>query len=327
MVIIPKGKAIITNLNGYYLKLDRLIEHYQGEVGSGEIFFSSSTGEGILYFDQHEVLEGYLQEKGKEISGKPAVKYLMNLPENVNFSVSIYALDEEDIYFWLYIPSAKLLHDNLSSEFTDLEGLVKKMTTEKLTGYIDIAINSGKANANLFFKNGRIFEDSYSWESPATGTSRKSMAALLTKTKELGGTFKVYQIAVNSKPVSEEPEPPPETSSTDVIPMLSNLLNVLERTANASPKRNGNFATILKKKFLEKADKYSFLDPFADEIQYTGSKLKFTGQADNRELIEAITACVKEMNKEHGLQKQFLKELVPWVTKFKKEIKQYSIKL
>ena len=39
MVIIPREKPIIENLNIYYLDVKKLLEHYQGEVGSGGVFF------------------------------------------------------------------------------------------------------------------------------------------------------------------------------------------------------------------------------------------------------------------------------------------------
>ena len=39
MIIIPKEKPVVEKLNSYYLKLDRLLEHYRGELDSGCIYF------------------------------------------------------------------------------------------------------------------------------------------------------------------------------------------------------------------------------------------------------------------------------------------------
>ena len=52
MVIIPKEKPIIENLNIYYLDVRKLLEHYQGEVGSGGIYFEGHTAEGVIFFDK-----------------------------------------------------------------------------------------------------------------------------------------------------------------------------------------------------------------------------------------------------------------------------------
>lgn len=325
MVIIPRGKPVLSNLNSYYLKLEQLLEHFQGELGSGEIYFHSSKGKGILYFDQHEVLEGYYQQKGKNLSGKTAIKFLLNPPKDHNFSINIHMMDEEEIYFWLLIPSAALLYDNLSSEFTDLEGLVKKMAAEKLTGYIEIAIGKEKAHAILFFKNGQISEDYYSWEPQALGINRKAMAVLLKKTKTLGGTFKVYQISMNRASNTAQSAPTDQKQNEDVLPMLSELLQQLEKSVNSSQKASGSFSTLLRKKFLQKADTYTYLDPFAGEFEYTSKGIIFHGSAEEKQLVKAVTECVIEMAGELGIQPQVKRDLAPWMEKYEKEIRRYAI--
>jgi hypothetical protein len=108
MVIIPRGKQIAKSLNSYYLKIDNLLEHYQGELGSGGIFFSSSAGKGVLFFDQDEILSGYYQNRNEELVGKEAIGFLLNPPSHQNFSVSVYAIDPEDVYYWTSIPGAKM---------------------------------------------------------------------------------------------------------------------------------------------------------------------------------------------------------------------------
>ena len=35
MVVIPKQQPVLENLNIYYLDVRKLLEHFQGEIGSG----------------------------------------------------------------------------------------------------------------------------------------------------------------------------------------------------------------------------------------------------------------------------------------------------
>ena len=56
MIVIPKENPIIGNLNSYYVQIERLIEHFQGEVGCGCLYFKSLSSEGILFFDKDEIL-------------------------------------------------------------------------------------------------------------------------------------------------------------------------------------------------------------------------------------------------------------------------------
>ena len=63
MIIIPEKKPVVQNLNSYYLDIKRLIEHYQGELGSGGIYFKSSFAEGAIFFDEDTILNGTFQNK------------------------------------------------------------------------------------------------------------------------------------------------------------------------------------------------------------------------------------------------------------------------
>lgn len=49
MIIIPKEKPAITNMNSYYLDMQKLIEHYQGELGAGVVYFKAPTMQCALF--------------------------------------------------------------------------------------------------------------------------------------------------------------------------------------------------------------------------------------------------------------------------------------
>jgi hypothetical protein len=163
MIVIPKGKPVLTNLNTYYLKIRNLIEHFQGELGSGGIFFTSNAGKGVLFFDEFDVVSGYIQNRDGELSGQPAIEFLLDPPSGYNYLVNIHAMEPEDVYYWTQISSAQVIYDNLSSEFTDISALIQKLKMERLTGYIDVSMKSGGARGMLFMLNGQIVGDFLSW--------------------------------------------------------------------------------------------------------------------------------------------------------------------
>jgi hypothetical protein len=43
MVVIPRQQPVLENLNIYYLNVRKLLEHFQGEIGSGGVFFKSAV--------------------------------------------------------------------------------------------------------------------------------------------------------------------------------------------------------------------------------------------------------------------------------------------
>jgi hypothetical protein len=200
------------------------------------------------------------------------------------------------------------------------------MATEKLTGYIDIAISHGNDRGLLFFQNGSMVGDSLSWEGKAGGDSRKQ---LVMRTKKYGGVFTVYQITMNLAPPVEEELPqeePPQKGASDCIPMLNSLLYVLERVVVANRKVK-SFNTLLKKKFIEKADTYVFLDPFAGEFEYENNQISFAGEAADKDLVAGVTECVRELSDDIGVHSQLVHTLSPWYQKYRRQIEEFDVKL
>jgi len=324
MIIIPREKPVIENLNSYYLDIRKLFEHYQGELGSGGIHFKSTSEEGIIFFDKDELLSGVFQGKEGEIRGKEAVDGLIEETAEHNFAISVYSIELSKVYFWSNIPAAEEIYRDLSTEFTDLNKLVKKMGTEKLTGYIEVSINDVEDSGLIFYIDGEIIGGSYSWGKGEVNVSKESQDLLIRKTKELGGVFNVSRIFLtDAKAASGSPES--REISTRVISLLEELLGIFKRIVTFDRNIKTNFSTMLKKKLMEKAEKYSFLDPFVAEFEYSGDKITFTGDAKDKELANGIIEVVKELADELGLPEQLMEEIKPWSQKYSKEIAEFDL--
>ena len=344
MVIIPKKKAIFENLNSYYVNILKLIEHFQGEVGAGSIFFKSRSLEGVIFFDKDNILNGFYIHKNGDIIGTATVDQLIEDASSSNCSLSLYRIDPEKIYFWSQIHEAKRIYSNLSSEFTELGRLINKMSIEKLTGYFDVTLGEGKEGGLLFFRNGENLGGAYSWGNGELDSTEESLKQLLEKSKAMGGVFHVNKIEVPrenriarenpSIDEAEEKQSQEEAVGTGFMPDMSNvvymleaLLNILERIVQGRKSIKDNFTTLLKKKFVEKAYKYDFLDPFAAEFEYINQKITFFGDAPPNELAEGITEAVRELSRELEIKEQFGKETRAWSDKYAKELRQLGVTL
>ncbi len=328
MIILPKEKPVIQGLNTYYLNVRRLIEHCQGELGCGGVHFHSASGEGVIFFDKDDILNGLFQGKdGDLLKGKTAVEKLLATVDEFNFTVNVYTIEPEKAYFWANIPSAEVIYKDLSTEFTDLEGLIKKMASEKLTGYIEVSIKDGEESGLIFLIDGRIIGGSYSWAQGELNGSPESRNELVGKTKKLGGTFHVSRIsALKTRPAPKSDAGPADTlGEEDVIVPLQELLELFERTVRAGRFHKGDFNTALKKKFMEKADTYSFLDPFAGDFEYANGTIRFSGKASGEELLRGVTGSVKELAEELGAWSRLSQEIGPWAEKYGSLLSRYGI--
>ncbi|MGD9211744.1 MAG: hypothetical protein PVI90_13240 [Desulfobacteraceae bacterium] len=327
MFVIPKGKPVLTNLNTYYLNIKNLIEHFQGELGSGGIFFSSTAGKGVLFFDEFDVVNGYIQNRDGELVGQSAIEFLLDPPAGYNYLVSIHSMEPEDVYFWTQISTAQVMYDNLSSEFTDIGALIQKLKMERLTGYIDVSIKRGGARGTLFMRNGQIVGDSLSWINIKSNMGTNAQKELISKVKAEGAVFRVFKISgKKTKSKVESPVQAESSASLDqILIMLGELLAVLEDTVSINKRYAVKFGTILKKKWVEMADQYPFLDPFAGELNYKDKKLEFYGEANSQELVAAIVRAAAEIVVALGLQRHFSERLESWKIKYNEQIRKLGI--
>jgi hypothetical protein len=242
-----------------------------------------------------------------------------------NFSVNIYEISPEEVYYWASIPTAEQIYKDLSTEFTDLEGLVKKMGSEKLTGFIDVSIGDGKEMGLIFLINGKIMGGSYSWGNGSPSPSKKNQDLLIHKTKELGGSFNVCRIPLTNSETDSEPDLAKSKHLVTPIEFLEELLRTFEKAVRLKRKRRTDFQKLLKQKLVEHAEQYAFLDPFAGEFEYVEHKITFSGQASDQNLVEGVFAVVKEMAQELGLLPALIENLDSWSDKYSEELAFYDI--
>lgn len=326
MVVIPRQQPVLENLNIYYLNVRKLLEHFQGEIGTGGVHFKSHAAEGVIFFDQNELLSGFLQDRDTEIRGQEAIERLLGGGDDYNFSVNIYEISTEEVYYWASIPVAEKIYKDLSTEFTDLEGLIKKMSSEKLTGYIDVSIGNGSETGLLFLVNGKIMGGSYSWANGSPSLSKENQDLLIQKTKDLGGSFNVCRIPLTKSIEDGEPDTEEGPQHTkEAIEILEELLAIFEKVVRLQSKKRFDFQKLLKQKLVECADRYAFLDPFAGEFEYRGHKITFSGQASDQNLVGAVFAVVKETAQELGLMSLLIENLDTWSVKYSEELAKYDI--
>ena len=326
MVIIPKESPVIENLNTYYLDVTKLIEHYQGEIGAGGIYFKSATAQGVIYFDPDDILNGYYGDKDGELFGDDAVDLLMGTDHGYNFNIAIYYLTQEDVYFWSSLPTSERVYKDLSTEFTDLEGLIKKMSTEKLTGYIDVSIDNGRDQGLVFISNGEIIGGSFSWGKGDPSHTKEDIKLLIEKTKKSGGVFQVSKMPIAKEENSASGAPNSSELSGGVLKMLEEFMSIFETLYVSLKSKDADFNSLLRKKFVDNADRFSFLDPFADEFEFVDRKISFTGNAGDEELAQGIIISVKEITEELDLENDFKVYLESWLKKYARKLDQLGIK-
>jgi hypothetical protein len=316
-LLLPVDTPRYLDLNSYYMDVPKFIGHFRENNFTGCIHFRSHQAEAVLYYDQDEILNTlFTDQKGSE-SGDEAISALINSTKQVNYLISIYDIHPKKIYFWANLTIADPLYKDLNAEFTDLEGLIKKMASEKLIGYIEVVL-PGNQGGFILFHGGTVMSKTYNWENDVLVPTSHGLDTLVRKSRESGGTFHVKRVAPETQQNREQ-------IVLNTLAMIEDLLQITEEVIGSNRKFRGKFDTLLRKKFLDKSERFGCLDPFLCEFQYENRKASFDGNAAPGELARGVFEAVAELGVELGLTKQLGTRLTPWAAKNSRKINSIGV--
>ncbi len=306
IIVIPKTEPVIENLHSCYVDVRKLIEHYQGEIGCGGILLWAPAAEGVIFFDKDGLLDGAFKSPEQTLIGCNAVEYLAESGPACNFRISVFRLSARAVYYWASIPAAEIGERDLIAEALDLDGLIERLGSERVSGYV--AATDGSREAAIFFDNGRIIGGVYPWSdgdfSPLSGHPVK----FVLWCKDRNALCRVGRLPVSLVNGSGAASAGFEA---DTFAMLEELIGQTEEVLTVNRVQPG-FDRRLKQKLLAKAERFPFLDPFAGEFEFSNQKIRFSGDTPLRELVEALTETVTELAAEAGAEGIFRERLESW---------------
>ena len=251
---------------------------------------------------------------------------IRNLKVN-NFMVSVYQIEPDKFHFWANLNYAEDFCCDLNPDAAALEGLIKRMNAENLTGYIDVAITGSPDHGLIFFNNGNIIGITCPWKQDESSDTRQNLQHLILKTKNSGASFNVKRIDLSRFQNIADPSANVAHPSGDGVALLQILLSTLEELITAEQRIKTDFDTLLKKKFFEKADIYEFLDPFAAEVQYANGKFEFTGDTPLPKIVKGVSESILELADDMGLLSLLKQKLDPLKKQYLDEITRFGIKI
>jgi hypothetical protein len=326
MIAIPQNDPVLKHLNSYYLDLQRLIEHCQGELGAGGIHFKSVSSEGVIFFDQDEIVNAVLEEKEISLEGGRAAWAIVESSANRNYSVSVYQLDETEVYFWASIASQDLVHEETFDAGGGFAELLKDFMERRFTGYAQLNGGPKSEVTQVFFNNGRWVGSAYLdhggkriVSSTLIAEEQKQIEASLGK-----GPIRAFALsptALLPNHVSAE-----TGTNSRLLQSLEALLNLFELAHAANGRSKPGFSVLLRKKFIQKADRFPFLDPFAGELTYTAGKVRWKGSHRPVEVARGVVDSLLELEKELGIMAAARPRMNEWLSNYADEYNALGIR-
>ena len=313
---VPKSNILLKDLNSYYVNLEKLFDFYKASLMSGCVHLKAHQTEAAVFFATDSIKEAIYEENGETLTGREAIKTILQNVNEKNYSIDVYQGQEEIIHFCANIPNAIPLYENLSTDFTDIHKLLDKLANDKLTGFIEINMDKNKDTGLLFLDNGNVTGCSYSWTEKEFKEVDAIVEELVNKLKSAKGIFNVKTFPGNKGPeskslsTSETAGQPQAMNRKTILEQINDLLGNAEKLVKNAPKNKENFDIILKRKFLQKAEKYSFLDPFENELLYENKKITLHEDIEPAELAASLKECLKEIGEELNIAGEMDMELM-----------------
>jgi hypothetical protein len=321
-MIIPKEKPYMDGLNSYYLLLDNFIEHLQGEIGTGCIYFKSSTREILVYFDEMDIIGGVIQESGERGQLATSLKPVFEALKERNYLVKVFHLDPHAIFYWAQLPPFKRAKTDLSSSEIALVDLVERLKQKQASCFVEVTFGGANMSCILFFHQGNFIGGSYSWGVGGLNPSKHEFESFLQTTRDKRAVFAIGHFTEDrSVPVAARVEAKNKTTELAVEDQvfITNLPTILEEFLSlyrntVKKKTKVDPIALMRQRIVVRADEYPFLDPFNPPFDYTNGVFVFTGtdKAFGENTAKAIIACSWDVVVDLRLEKKFRAALAKW---------------
>ncbi|PIE56797.1 MAG: hypothetical protein CSA34_02205 [Desulfobulbus propionicus] len=287
-------------MNSYYLHLDKFVEHLQGEMGSGCLYLKGVTKELLVYFDEVEIVRTIVQEHRHQCETHPSLAPLQEALKTDNFTVKVFYLGANAIFFWGQLPQFQRAKASLNSEEIPLPDLIFRLKQKKFSGFIDVTLLKKKESCLVFFHEGRRVGGSYSWGKGGLSTSDEDYNWLLSKLQVDEGVFSFgsflenLQQRKNSKKTVKKintVKATPSEPKKSLQPALEEFLYLYSQSMQEGALK-ADPIILLRERFLERVDEYPFLDPFMATFEYTNGVFHFSDNVPEDDIARAIVICV-----------------------------------
>jgi hypothetical protein len=341
-MIIPKEKPYMDGLNSYYLVIENFVEHLQGEIGTGCIYFKSSTRELLVYFDEMDMLCGVIQDSGEHAQVAPSLQPVFDALKNRNYLVKVFHLDPHAIFYWAQMPPYKRDKNEIDSAEMPLDHLIAQLAEKKANCFVDVKFSSASMNTILFFHDGNFVGASYSWGAGGMNPSKQEYETFIKTASGKKAVFNVGHFTLDSSipqaaggetETGKEPEEKKgqELAGEDQV-FITNLPTALEEFLDmyiktAKKKAHVDPVALMQQRIIVRADDYPFMDPFNPPFDYSNGEFLFTGtdNAFGENTAKAIIECSWDVVKELRLEKKFRAVLEKWGFKNTLEERGYTV--
>ncbi len=156
MYYIPKGKPMHEKLSTKFVRMEGLLEELQAESFNGYIMLSFPQTSGFLFIQDGKVINAAEITGSDQRAGMAIEEQLLRLSQQTKGTLSVYYLQKEIVQTLAAIADGEAVYHNLTSDWANLGKLIKKLSGERRTYFINLAFE--ETARGLIFVDGEKIE-------------------------------------------------------------------------------------------------------------------------------------------------------------------------
>lgn len=139
MYYIPKGKPMHEKLSTKFVRMEGLLEELQAESFNGYIMLNFPQTSGFLFIQDGKVVNAAEVVGPDQRAGMAIQEQLLRLSQQTKGTLSVYYLQKEIVQTLAAIADGEAVFHNLTSDWANLGKLIKKLSSERRTYFINLA--------------------------------------------------------------------------------------------------------------------------------------------------------------------------------------------
>jgi len=296
-MIFPKNNPVYENLNTSFTNVGELLVNLKenGFTGCVEVVFWEY--EGLLLMDNGNVVNAVEEIEAQAFTGQEAVERVVSKAGEKDGAINVYRVNGEMVTMLSSIARSENIYQDLSTDFTSLEGLINKLQKEDHTGYIEVHLEGDQTTGFIFMLAGKVIDSLFS----AGGediTGKNMLPRIIEQAGLQGAVFNVYRSGLEEA-MEESEDIMVGLDFPQQIELWESILSAAESEVDRLTDP-GQFLKAFKDALIANADEYPFLDPFAAEFSYRQGEITYHGEPRkdfSRGLAQGLQGALNRLEK------------------------------
>lgn len=295
-MIYPQGKIVYENLNTSFTILEELLLGLKSERHTGYVRVSYWDYNGALFMDSGKLINAVAEKGSERSTGLDAVSGIMEKSRQKDGTISVHSLPPELVTLLASAANGEVIHQDLSTEFTNLASLLEKLRADGHTGSVEVVIHGDGGVGVVFLQDGDTVTSILSVNGESY-SGADILAKVIERASLHGAILNVYRANLSAS-IAEGAEVMAGFELPLLLELWGDVISSAERIVDGVSK-NGEFVKAFNQIRIQYAEAYPFLDPFAAEFDYQKGhiELKNTSVRQvNAGLAECLTTTIESLD-------------------------------